>query len=321
MRFVCADGIPDSQEMVSAAMAPLLAAGHEFEWFEEPLDGIDDWVERLGDAAGLLLLLDVPAAVFERSPSLRVVSFAGTGTEQYVDVDAAARADVTVCNVPSYGANAVAEHALALFLAVTRRIVDGDRIVRAGEWSHESALELAGGVLGVIGAGSIGARMLEIGRGLGASTLAWTRHPTAERAERLGTRFVSLEELLESSDFVSVHLPHLPETERFLSAAMLERMRPGAVLVNTGRAGVVDSGALARMLAEGRLYGAGIDVFDAEPPNSDDPLLTAPRTVLSPHVAYDTPGALADVYRSAAANLAAFADGDPINVVLPSPAS
>jgi phosphoglycerate dehydrogenase-like enzyme len=315
MDFVCPDGDPQYRSLIEAAVAPLLAAGHSFAWHEGSPQTREEWAARAGGADGLLLLLDLPSSVLQTLGRLRVVSWTGTGVGRFVDVPLATSRGVTVCNVPSYGANAVAEHALALMLAAARGLPTGDRLVRSGTWEQPSGRELRGTQLGVIGVGPTGQRMLELGRALGMSTVAWTRHPDPERAQRLGTTFVPLPDLVSTSDFVSVHLAHTPNTEELLSAGVLSLFQPHAVIVNTSRGEIIDQAALADLLNDERLAGAGIDVFAPEPPPLNDPLLHCERAVLTPHVAYNTPTATAELFRLAATNLLRFAEGSPVNVV------
>lgn len=314
MRFVCPDGEAQYREAIERHARRLTDDGNEFRYFEGSPTSDAEWDERLEGADGVLLLLDLPTDAMRRHRSLEVVSFCGTGVRAFVDVDAATSAGVTVCNVVDYGADAVAEHAFALAFAAARSVATGDRMIRAGEWGQTEGLQLRGRTLGVVGAGSIGARALEIGRSLGMSCLFWTRNPSEERAHRLGAAYVDLPELFERSDVVSIHLAHTPETEGLVDAELLGRMRETAVLVNTARGAIVDSRALAEMLEAGRLRGAGIDVFRAEPP-VDEPLVSCERAVLTPHLGFCTPEANDEVLSIGVENLRAYAAGAPRNVV------
>jgi D-3-phosphoglycerate dehydrogenase len=229
-------------------------------------------------------------------------------------MDEARACGVAVCNVPIYGANAVAEHALALALAVARGVAAGDAAVRQGEWAQARGLELGGRRLGVVGAGPTGARMIELGRALGMDVVCWTRTRSAERERELGAPLVELDELFRTSDVVSIHVAYRPETERLVDARLLELMRPEAILVNTSRGAVVDERALASALEEGRIFGAALDVFSREPPPPDHPLLACPRAVLTPHLGFFTVESSATLVRTALGNLLAFARGEPQNV-------
>jgi phosphoglycerate dehydrogenase-like enzyme len=310
---VCADG---DEQYRSLAVAVDLR-GNELTWFDGRPASRAEWAERLRDAAGLLLLWGLPSGVLLENPHIRAVSFAGTGAGSYIDLEEARNAGVAVCNVPRYGANAIAEHVFALALAVARSIPEGDRLVRSGAWrpGQLSGFELRGGRLGVVGAGPIGARVVEIGRALGMEAVVWTRSPTRERAASLGARFVGLDELFATSDVVSLHLAHTPGTERIIDRRLLRLLRPHAILVNTARSQLVDNAALVELLEAGSFHGAGIDAFEQEPLPPDDPLLRCRRLVLSPHVGFNTPQASAELVRVALENLVAFADGRLQNLV------
>jgi phosphoglycerate dehydrogenase-like enzyme len=315
VHFVCPDGDPQYRGTIEAAVVPLLADAHTFAWYEGTPTSVNQWRDRCQEADGLLLLLHLPGDAMRALERLRVVSWTGTGVGRYVDVPLAAQLGVTVCNVPSYGANAIAEHALGLMLAAARGIGRGDRLIRAGGWAQHGGPELRGAQLGVVGVGPIGQRMVEIGQALGMATVAWTNRPTPERARELNTTFVPLPELMQTSDFVSVHVAHTAETEGLLSREMLALLPAHAVLVNTARGEVIDQQALIELLDSGRIAGAGLDVFTPEPPAPGDSVLACDRAVLTPHVAYDTPASTAELFRRAADNLHRFAQGAPANVV------
>ncbi len=282
------------------------------------------YLERLGDATGVVLGWDLPVEVMRRAPKLEVVSFLGTGAANFVDLAEAVRLGITVCTTPGYGDNAVAEHALALLLALARRVPRLDRGLRqagrrAGqraEWGQsQPGFELRGKTLGLVGLGGIGARMAALARALGMAVTAWTRNPSPERARRHGVTFLSLDDLLATADVISLHLPLTPETEGLLGPEELDRMKPDAVLVNTARAELVDQAALVERLRDGRIAAAGLDVFWNEPLSADHPLLELDNVVLTPHVAFNTPEAIAAMMDIAIDNLARYFEGSPINVV------
>ncbi|MCH8809403.1 MAG: glycerate dehydrogenase [Proteobacteria bacterium] len=279
------------------------------------------YLERLGDAAGVMLGWDLPVEVMRRAPRLEVVSYLGTGAANFVDLAEAVRLGITVCNTPGYGDNAVAEHALALLLALARRVPRLDQGLRQperqrAEWGQsQPGFELRGRTLGLVGLGGIGARMAELARGLGMEVTAWTRNPSPERAQRHGVTFLSLDDLLATADVISLHLLLTPETEGLLGPEELDRMKPDAVLVNTARAELVDQGALVERLRDGRIAAAGLDVFWNEPLPADHPLLELDNVVLTPHVAFNTPEAIAAMMDIAIDNLARYFEGSPINVV------
>ena len=244
---------------------------------------------------------------------MRVVSFVGTGVESYVEMDEARASDVTVCNVPRYGANAVAEHALALALAVARRVADGDRAVRAGSWGQTEGVELYGRRLGVVGAGPIGARMIELGRGLGMTVVCWTRRRTPDRERELGAPIVELDHLFATADVVSLHLAHTPETEGIVNRRLLSMLRPHAIVVNTARGALVDETALVELLEAGSIGGAGLDVLGSEPPPAD-PCFARESDRLRPWRAAERPrlGQLLSVFCSYASAIASISTRIPL---------
>lgn len=255
-------------------------------------------------------------AVFRGCPALRMISIWGTGTDN-IDLGAAARRGVTVCNTPGVNAIAVAEHALALMLSVARKIPQIDREMRTGAWPREMLSQLYGKTLGVFGTGAIGARVAELGRALGMTVLAWSARGDADRTRTLGVATASKEDILHRADVVTLHVRLTPATRSFIGPREFALMKPGAILVNTGRGALVDRDALLDALANGRIAGAGLDVFHDEPLKPGDPLLGFSNTVLSPHNAGQTPEVRRDGLLRAVENVERFLAGAPVNVVDP----
>jgi phosphoglycerate dehydrogenase-like enzyme len=245
-------------------------------------------------------------AVFARCSRLRLVSIWGTGTDN-VDLDAAGRHGVTVCNTPGVNAFAVAEHALGLMLAAARRLPQVDREMRAGAWPRELLTQLYGKTLGVFGTGRIGSRLAALGAAIGMTVRTWSARQGDLRAK---------DEILGSADVVSLHLRLLPETRGFLGARELARMKPGAILVNTGRGALVERQALLEALRSRRLAAAGLDVFHDEPLKQGDPILELPTVVLSPHNAGQTAEVIRDGLLRAVENVENFLKGQPTDVVV-----
>jgi len=222
---------------------------------------------------------------------------------------------VTVSNTPGVNAAAVAEHALALMLAVAHRAPMLDRAVRAGQWPRELPAQLLGKVLGVFGLGATGSRMVTLGNGIGMNVLAWSARGDSERAQEWGARPASKEEILVEADVVSLHLRLSPETRGFLGPRELALMKPHAILVNTARAALVDRSALLEVLGRGGL-GAGLDVFHEEPLEPDDAILDLPNVVLSSHVAGTTTEVIRDGLLRAVRNVENFLQGSPTDLVV-----
>jgi D-3-phosphoglycerate dehydrogenase len=255
----------------------LAASGLElcFPELDRPLDEAE-MVELVRGCAGLVVGVDpVTDAVLAAGP-LRVVVKYGSGLDN-VDLAAARRRGVHVASTPGANARSVAELAMALLLALARRLCAHDRAVRAGSWARSTGVELAGRRLGLVGYGTVGRELGAIARAFGMEVAACD--PLVAEAD---VELVPLDRLLASSDAVSLHLPLTPETAGLIGARELELMRPGAFLVNTARGGLVDEVALADALRSGSLGGAAFDVFSEEPP-IDSPLLELDAFVASPH--------------------------------------
>jgi phosphoglycerate dehydrogenase-like enzyme len=255
----------------------------------------------------------LPATVLERLPNLRLLVTTGMQNAA-IDVVAAHAAGIVVSGTGSVAA-ATAELTWALILAAARHIPVHDRSVRAGGWQRELGVALAGRRLGVIGLGKNGAAVARIGLAFGMDVVAWSQNLTAERAAEVGVGHVAFEELLSSSDVVTIHLRLSERTQRLIGAAELARMRPTAILVNTSRGPIIDEAALVRALEDGRIGGAALDVYDEEPLPANHPLRSAPRTVLSPHTGYSTDENLRRFYEETVEDIAAYQAGSPIRTL------
>ena len=243
--------------------------------------------------------------VLDACDNLRLISVWGTGTD-HIDFTACNARGVAVMSTPGVNANAVAEHTLALMLAFARRIAANDAAVRAGQWPRGVLTELGGKTLGLIGLGSIGRRVAELVAPFGMRLLATTFGPDNGRAESLGARSVDLDTLLRESDIVSVHLRLSPDSRGLISRDRLSLMKPTAFLVNTARGALVDRDALVDALRSERIAGAALDVFHEEPIGTNDPLLTLPNVVLTPHNAGTTHETIDAGLRRAVENVAWF---------------
>lgn len=258
------------------------------------------------------------ALLFAACPTLRLVSVWGTGIDN-IDLAAAARHGVTITNTPGVNAAAVAEHTLALMLAVARRIPLADSETKAGRWRPALLTQLRGKILGVIGLGAIGREVARLGHGIGMKVIAWTVHPAETRARALGVTLTEKEQLLREADVVSLHLRLTPEVTDFLGEKELSLMKPTAYLINTARAALVNREALVRALKERRIAGAGLDVFHQEPVSPDDPLLSLSNVVLTPHNAGMTPEVIKEGLNRAVDNIKHFFAGQPSDVVVGTP--
>lgn len=223
------------------------------------------------------------------SPDLRRIVFLGAGAANYIDLETAEALGIVVRVVRGYGDRSVAEHAFALLLAAARDVAAMDRALRNGDWLQAKGMELRGKTLGLVGYGGVGAAMAEMAHGFGLRVLVWNRRPVD--LPDWAARAVDLAALFGAADAVSLHLAYTPETRNLIGAELFGALRPGAILVNTARAEVVDRDALVAALRDGPLAHAAIDVFEPEPPAPDDPLLALANVTLTAHAAWKTPDA------------------------------
>jgi D-3-phosphoglycerate dehydrogenase / 2-oxoglutarate reductase len=272
-------------------------------------------IDRANVAINIRAHANFSEAVFAGCPNLKMVSVWGTGVDN-IDLTAAGRRGVTVCNTPGVNAFAVAEHAIALMLATARRIPRIDHEMRGGKWPREQLVQCLGKTLGVFGTGKIGARVAEIGRALGMTVLAYSARGDAARVAGLGARAASKEEILRQADFMSLCLRLEPETRGFLGRREFAQVKKSLIFINTGRGALVDREALLDALSTGKIAGAGLDVFHEEPIKPDDPLLGMPNVVLSPHHAGQTPEVVRDGLLAAVTNVENYLAGTPTDVVV-----
>ncbi|MFJ8765548.1 D-2-hydroxyacid dehydrogenase family protein [Streptomyces clavifer] len=256
-----------------------------------------------------------PARLIERLPRLRLLIASGM-RNSVIDYAAAERHGVTVCGTAGTSTPPV-ELTWALLLALARGIVPEANALRSGgPWQSTVGADLAGRRLGLLGLGKIGSRVARVGLAFGMDVVAWSENLTRERAEEAGAVLApSLEELLATSDFVSVHLVLSDRTRGLLGAGELGLMRAGSYLINTSRAAIVDQDALLDVLGRGAIAGAGLDVFDAEPLPADHPMRTAPRLLATPHLGYVSQSNYATYYRHAVEDIRAFLDGAPVRLL------
>src|SRR5262249_10949148 len=278
----------------------------------------EEKVRRAKDATCILNsrgAVSWPGDVLRQLPKLKMITACGIGTDT-LDLNAAKELGIAVCNVPGKTAFIVAEHALALLFAVAKRAWFHTHELKKGRWTRMDNVYLRGKTIGIIGTGSIGAAMIQLCNAVGMKVIAWTLHPTPERAAELGVPFVSLEELLQQSDAISIHLKLTDRSRGLIGDREFKLMKPGAFLVNTARGAIVETEALIAALQYGQLGGAGLDVFDQEPLPGDDPLLNCAQIVLTPHVADQNPEGTELLNAGAVDNVIAFLEGEPQNRVV-----
>lgn len=293
----------------------------QVEFFEQPFDGPDALARALAGFDAILAMRErsaFAASLIERLPGLRIIALTGqrSGT---LDLDACTARNIVVCNTGGqHSTAATAELTLALLLAAARHVPAADCDMRGGGFQRGVPLGtlLEGRTLGVVGLGKIGTRLARYGNALGMRVLAWSPNMTPERAQAAGAQAVEKAALFAESHAVTLHLVLSARTRAVVAAPELDRMPPGAILVNTSRGPLVDENALIERLRSGRLT-AGLDVFDREPLPADHPLRTLPNVVLTPHLGYCTAEIYQQFYRESIENLLAFLGGKPIRVLNP----
>ena len=252
--------------------------------------------------------------VLRQLSKLQMITTCSIGTDM-IDLQVAKELGVVVCNQPGRTAPVVAEHAFGLMFALAKRTAFHTAETKAGRWNRIDNIFLRNKILGIVGTGNTGSEMIKLGQAIGMDVIAWTFHPSQEKADRLGIQYVSFEQLLQTADVISLHVKLTDESRHLIDKQELELMKQGALLINCARGEVVQTDALVEALDAGRLSGAGIDVYDQEPPPSDYPLLTCKQVILTPHCADMTPEGVDLLNEGAVNNIIAYLEGHPENIV------
>lgn len=280
-------------------------------WYDE-YDGRDEIREDIDRFDAVIVrTMEVDRELLERADRLKVIAKHGAGLDN-VDIGAATERGVVVCNTPDMNAPSVAEHALTLLLAVRKRVRVADADVRIGAWNREKYVshEIRGDILGLFGCGSIGEQMAGLATGVGMDVVFYDPYLPAGEGPSEATRVESKADLFERADAVSVHTPLTDETRAVIAGPELDTLGPGGIVVNAARGGVVSEDALVDALADGAIAGAGLDVFESEPPDAENPLFEFENVVATPHVAGATAEALEGMSRGAARNIRTVYEGD-----------
>ena len=289
MKIVAVEPIGISAERAQEIKQDLAGKGHEFVWFSDRKEDSATLVERMKDAEAVIISnIPLRADVLSQCPKLQFLDVAFTGLD-HIDLEYCETHGITVKNASGYATEAVAELAVGLMIDVLRKITFLDGSIRQGGVRGAFlGRELRGKTVGIVGTGAIGLRTAELLKAFGCKVIAWSRTHKPEMMN-LGCAYVTLEALMRDSDIISLHVPLTAETKHLISKDLLGLCKPTAILVNTARGNVVDMEALAECLRDGKIAGAGIDVYEKEPPlPQDHSLVQAPNCVLVPHVGYAT---------------------------------
>ena len=314
-----------------------LKPGHDLVLTDKPLRAENAAPYAEAQVISTFIYSKLDRAVLAQFPALQLIATRSTGYD-HIDTAWCAEHGVTVCNVPIYGENTVAEHVFALLLTISHRLREAMERARSGHFSPRGleGFDLQGKTLGVVGTGNIGRHVIRIARGFGMEVVAFDVKPDEALASKLGVRYATMEELLATADIVTLHVPALPQTEHLIDAAAFAHMKQGAVLINTARGGVIDTRALIEALLSGKLAAAGLDVLPDEPlireeaelissiyDNkrdirdlvADHVLLNMPNVVITPHSAFNTREAIQRITTTTVSNIVSFLAGEPVNVV------
>jgi len=323
-KIVVLDGYTTSPLPPDAA-----ATDNEVSW--QPLAGLGELVihertaagevaQRIGDAAIVLTnKTPIDAVTLASCPNLKYVGVLATGVN-VVDLGAARANDITVTNIPGYSTPSVAQHVFAMLLELCNRTAEHDRAVHAGQWANckdfsfttGPLIELHSKTLGIVGMGAIGQATARVGHALGMTIAA---HSRTEKQLDYPVQWLGVDGLFATADVVSLHCALTPKTQKLVNADRLSSMKPSAYVINTGRGPLIDESALAEALSQGTIAGAGLDVLSSEPPSADNPLLSAPNCLITPHIAWASVASRRRLLDIAASNVRAYLDGKPTNVV------
>lgn len=306
--------VPEAR--INELAQPLIDAGHEFTYYPDKTTDPNELYERSKDADIVMIANNpYPAEVIERLENTKFINVAFTGFD-HVNSKASKDKGIAIANASGYATTAVAELALGLTLDLFRAITKGNDDIRNANFPGPfQGREIKGKTVGIVGTGHIGLETAKLFKAFGANLIGYNRSEKQE-AKDLGVELVELDELLQRADIVSVHLPLNDETKHLLNKDKLSLMKESAVIINVARGPIIDDAALADLLNEGKIAGAGIDVFDGEPPlPADYPLLSAKNAILTPHVGFLSDEAMELRAQIAFENTKAFIDGKPQNIV------
>ncbi len=318
MRIVVLDSSPLSVGDIS--WAPLMELG-DAEIYESTAP--EDVLSRISGADAVLTnKVPLGEKEFSASPSLRYVGVLATGYN-IIDIESARRHSITVTNIPSYGTESVAQFAMALLLELCHHIGEHSASVKSGRWAESGSwcywdyplIELSGKTMGIIGYGRIGRCTASLARAFGMRILAYDSHQDKSEEEKGNCRYVSLDELLSSSDVIALHCALTDETKGMIDKEAISRMKDGVLIINNSRGPLIAEKDLAEALESGKVGGAAVDVVSSEPIAPDNPLLTAPNTIITPHISWASYESRKRLFDMAIDNLKAFIGGKSVNAV------
>ena len=310
--IVIAQPLGVSKETLDTLLAPLTGRGYHLTLWDSLPENQDDLGNRISKA-DLAVIANYPLKkeALDKASSLKYLCVAFTGVD-HVDIDTCREKGIAVSNCAGYSTESVAELAIGMMLSLYRKLAEGkDAAAHGKTGAGLRGIEIKDRTVGIIGTGAIGYRTANLAKAFGAKVIGYNRSHSHD-----DITYTDLNTLLQTSDIVSIHLPLTKDTKHFIDKDKLSLMKKDAILINTARGGIIDNEALAEALKKGEIAGAGIDVFDMEPPLPEDyPLLSAPHTVLTPHVGFDTEEAMERRAAIVADNLKSFGEGKQKNII------
>ncbi len=306
------------------------------DFYKDPVDVIESANLEKYDIISSFIHSPFSYDLFQKLPNLKMIGTRSTGFD-HIDLSAAENQGVVVSNVPGYGVNTVAEHTFALLLSISRKIPQSIDQTKRNNFDRDGlqGFDLAGKTIGIIGTGRIGYHVVKIAYGFGMNIVAYDPYPNKKIVEEFGVRYLSLDELLQQSDIITLHVPYMKETHHIINTDNIKNIKKGAVLINTARGALVDNEALIDALQDGILAGAGLDVLEGEELIEDEMelldqevnkdtletlleghvLISMDNVIITPHNAFNTREAIMRIIDTTIDNIVAFINGEPINVV------
>lgn len=314
MKIVFAEPTGVKSDLLEEAKTLFESMGHEFSYFSDRKESEEELIYRIGNA-DIVTLSNIPvsANVIKACSQLKLINVAFTGVD-HIDFTECRERGIAVCNAAGYSTVAVSEITVGLAVSLLRNIpvMDSQTRIPAGR-NNYLGTELSGKTVGIVGTGAIGIAVAKLFSAFGCRILAYSRSQKDEPV----FNYVSLNEVFEKSDIISLHIPSTADTKNIISREVMSLMKPTAVIINTARGQVIDNQALAYLLKAGKISGAAVDIYEKEPPlDPDHPLLSAPNTILLPHIAYATEEAMIKRFEIVKENIIAFIKGESRNRIL-----
>jgi len=317
MKIVMLEPLAINNATLEQLSEGLKKKGHEFIAYDSVTNDVNELKARIDDAEAIIIANHpLPGEVIKAAPNLKFISVAFTGVD-HIDIDACREKNIKVSNAAGYSTQAVAELVIGMIISKLRNIVECNSAAREGKTKDGLVgSELSGKTVGIIGTGAIGLRTAQLLKAFGCNLLGYSK-TEKEEAKKLGIKYVSLDELLRSSDIITLHTPLNKETRFLINSNNIGLMKPNAILINCARGQVIDIAAVAHALNEGKIAGAAIDVFEIEPPLQEDHvLISAKNTLLTPHVAFATHESMIRRARITFDNIYAWLNGEQINKII-----